>query len=158
MVSKRQQAILQGLVRRQTRPQRLVYRAKAILAATAGNSNAHIAQQLGLNRHTVRTWRRRWRSAVEDLAAAEAAGAEDKVLLARIEAVLDDAPRPGTPETFSAEQLAQIISVACEAPEASGRPVTHWTPRELAQEVMQRGIVERISVRTGGRFLKRSRS
>jgi putative transposase len=158
MVSNRQQAILHGLVRRQTSPQRLVYRAKAILAATAGNSNAHIAQQLGLNRHTVRTWRRRWRSAVEELAEAEAAGAEDKVLRARIEAVLDDAPRPGTPETFSAEQLTQIISVACEAPEASGRPVTHWTPRELAQEVMQCGIVERISVRTVGRFLKSSRS
>jgi putative transposase len=158
MVSNRQQAILHGLVRRQTSPQRLVYRAKAILAATAGNSNAHIAQQLGLNRNTVRTWRRRWWSAVENLAEAEAAGATDKVLLARIEAVLDDAPRPGTPETFSAEQLTQIIAVACEAPEASGRPVTHWTPRELTQEVIQRGIVERISVRTVGRFLKRSRS
>lgn len=157
-LSDRQQAILQGLVRRQTSPQRRVYRAKAILAAAAGNSNEHIARQLDLNRNTVRMWRRRWQLAIEELAEAEAAGAEDKVLRTRIEAVLDDAPRPGTPETFSAEQLTQIIAVACEAPEASGRPVTHWTPRELAQEVIQRGIVENISVRSVGRFLKRSRS
>jgi putative transposase len=157
-LSDRQQAVLQSLVRRQTSPQGRVYRAKAILAAAAGNSNEHIAQQLGLNRNTVCTWRRRWQLAIEALAEAEAAGAEDKALRARIGAVLDDAPRPGTPETFSAEQLTQIISVACEAPAASGRPVTHWTPRELAQEVIQRGIVERISVRTVGRFLKRSRS
>jgi putative transposase len=79
-------------------------------------------------------------------------------LRARIEAVLADAPRPGTPETFSAEQLTQIISVACESPQASGRLVTHWSPRELAQEVIHRGIVARISVRTVGRFLKRSRA
>lgn len=157
-LSDRQQVVLQRLVRRQTSPQRLVYRAKVILAAAAGKSNEHIAQQLGLNRHTVRTWRRRWRTAVAALTAAEAAGAEPKVLRARIAAVLDDAPRPGTPETFSAEQLTQIISVACESPEESGRPVTHWSPRELAAEVIQRGIVASISVRTVGRFLKRSRA
>ena len=67
-------------------------------------------------------------------------------------------PRPGTPGEFSAEQLAQIISVACESPEDAGRPVSHWTPRELAEEVIKRGIVKRISPRTVGRFLKRSRS
>jgi putative transposase len=157
-LSDRQQVVLQSLVRRQTSPQRLVSRAKVILAAAAGQSNEHIAQQLGLNRHTVRTWRRRWQSAVAALAEAEAAEAEAKVLRARIEAVLDDAPRPGTPGTFSAEQLTQIISVACESPAESGRPVTHWSPRELAAEVIQRGIVASISVRTVGRFLKRSRA
>jgi DNA-binding NarL/FixJ family response regulator len=48
-LSDRQQVVLQSLVRRQTRPQRLVSRAKVILAA-AGQSNEHIAQQLGLTR------------------------------------------------------------------------------------------------------------
>jgi putative transposase len=136
----------------------LVSRAKAILAAAAGKSNEHIAQQLGLHRHTVRTWRCRWQTAVAALAETEAAGAEAKVLRARIEAVLDDAPRPGAPQTFSAEQVTQIIAVACEAPAESGRPVSHWSPRELAAEVVQRGIVASISVRTVGRFLKRSRA
>jgi putative transposase len=72
--------------------------------------------------------------------------------------MLADAPRPGAPGDFSAEQLAQLISVACESPEDSGRPVTHWTPRELRDEVVKRGIVDTISTRTVGRFLKRSRS
>jgi DNA-directed RNA polymerase specialized sigma24 family protein len=58
-----QRAILEGLVRRSTSPQRLVWRAQTILAAAEGTPNAHIAQRLGLTRNTVRTWRERWRGA-----------------------------------------------------------------------------------------------
>jgi putative transposase len=68
--------------------------------------------------------------------------------------VLGDLPRPGCGGKFTAEQIAQILAVACEPPERSGRPVTHWTPRELADEVIKRGIVPAISVRHVGRFLK----
>jgi putative transposase len=71
-----------------------------------------------------------------------------------MEALLDDAPRSGSPGDFSAEQLTQLVSVACESPEDSGRPVTHWSPRELVDEVIKRGIVPHISPRTVGRFLK----
>ena len=42
--------------------------------------------------------------------------------------------------------------MACETPEKSGRPVSHWTPRKLADEVVKRGIVPSISVRHVGRF------
>lgn len=157
-LSAKQREILEHLMRRQTSSQRLIRRANTVLAAAAGTSNESIAVQLGLDRNTVRTWRYRWWSGAEVLAAAEAAGDSDKALRLRIEGLLDDAPRPGTPGAFSAEQLAQIISVACESPEDSGRPVSHWTPRELADEVIKRGIVKRISPRTVGRFLKRSRS
>ena len=45
--------------------------------------------------------------------------------------------------------------MACEKPEESGRPVTHWTNREIADEVMKRGIVEQISPRHAARFLKK---
>ncbi len=62
--------------------------------------------------------------------------------------------RSGVPPKFTAEQLTQIIAVACEEPEESGRPVTHWTPRELTEEVIQRGIVESISPRHIDRILK----
>ena len=55
--------------------------------------------------------------------------------------------RPGAPATFSAEQWCQIIALACEPPEASGRPISHWTPRELADEACKRGIVATISKR-----------
>jgi putative transposase len=156
-LSDKQQEILEHLIRRQTSSQRLIRRAKTVLAAADGASNESIALRLRLNRNTVRTWRHRWWLGADALATAEAAGDSDKALRLRIEGMLDDAPRPGTPGDFSAEQLAQIISVACESPEDSGRPVSHWAPRELADEVIKRGIVQTISPRTVGRVLKRSR-
>jgi transposase len=157
-LSDKQRELLEHLMRRQRSAQRLVRRAKTILAAADGSSNESIAVQLGIDRNTGRTWRHRWWLGAEALAAAEAAGDGDKALRRRIEGLLQEAPRPGTPGDFSAEQLAQIISVACESPEDSGRPVTHWTPRELRNEVLKRGIVPNISMRTVGRFFTRSRS
>ena len=68
--------------------------------------------------------------------------------------LLSDLPRAGVTPTFSAEQLTMIIAVACELPEESGRPVTHWTPRELVDEVVKRGIVDSISPRHIDRLLK----
>jgi len=157
-LSDKQRGLLEHLIRRQTSPQRLVRRAKTILAAADGASNESIAARFGLDRNTVRTWRYRWWLGSAALAAAEAAGDADKALRLRMESLLDDALRPGTPGECSAEPLAQLISVAGESPEASGRPVSHWTPRELADEVIKRGIVQRISPRTVGRFVKSSRS
>ncbi len=156
-LSARQRGLLEHLIRRQTSPQRLVRRAKTVLAAADGASNESIATRCGLSRNTVRTWRYRWGAGAAALAVAEGAGDTDKALRLRMEGLLDDAPRAGAPGEFRAEQLAQIISVACESPEDAGRPVSHWTPRELADEVIKRGIVKRISPRTVGRFLKRSR-
>jgi putative transposase len=52
----------------------------------------------------------------------------------------------------------QIIALACESPSEAGRPVSHWTPAELADEAVKRGIVEEISPRSVGRFLKRGYS
>jgi putative transposase len=49
------------------------------------------------------------------------------------------------------------MALACEDPKATGRPVSHWTPRELADEAVHRGIVLSISPRTVGRFLKGGR-
>jgi putative transposase len=121
-------------------------------------SNEQISQELGTSRNTVSLWRRRWWSDAQRLTAAQAAGDSDSALLKRIATLLGDAPRAGAPSPFSAEELAQIISVACESPADSGRPVTHWTPRELRDEVLKRGIVKSISTRTIGRFFKRSRS
>ena len=45
------------------------------------------------------------------------------------------------------------MAVACELPEQSDRPITHWTTRELADEVIKREIVPSISARTVGRIL-----
>lgn len=92
------------------------------------------------------------------MAAAEEGSLADKDLIRVIKDVLDDADRPGAPPTFSAEQVAQIIKIACEPPKDHGVPVTHWTPRELAAVVIARGIVESISERQVGRFLARATS
>jgi Homeodomain-like domain len=54
---------------------------------------------------------------------------------------LTDRPRSGTPATFTAEQIVQMVAAACEEPGESGRPVSHWTPREVAAEVRKRGTL-----------------
>jgi hypothetical protein len=50
------------------------------------------------------------------------------------------------------------MALACEDPKASSLPISHWTPTELAKEAIRRGIVESISPRSVGRFLKGGRS
>ena len=61
------------------------------------------------------------------------------------------------PKDLAAEQVCAIIALACEPPSASGRPITHWSQSELAREAVRRGVAERISQRSVGRMLKRSR-
>ncbi len=146
-----QQAVLLALVRRATCPQALALRARIILAAAAGQRNEPLARQLDCTPKTVRKWRARWADAAARLLAVD----DDAVALARAVAVaLADAPRPGAPGTFTAEQIIQIINLACRPPEQVGRPVTAWTPRELADEAVKQGLVGMISPRTVGRFLK----
>lgn len=70
---------------------------------------------------------------------------------------LSDAPRSGKPVRITAEQVCQIIELACERPERSGRPISQWTGREIADEVKSRGIVEQLSDRHAARLLKRGR-
>jgi len=50
---------------------------------------------------------------------------------------LADAERPGGPMRFSLEQILQLFAIACEPPEDYGRPISHWTPRELASEMVK---------------------
>lgn len=71
-----------------------------------------------------------------------------------VEELLSDKARAGAPATFSAEQIVQIIAISCEKPEDAGRPISHWSARELADEALKRQIVEQISRRSVGRFLK----
>lgn len=152
----RQEQILAKIIRRAQSPQNLVTRAKIIVQAATAARNTHIAADLQISLPTVRMWRERWLAATTQLREVEAV-ADDNELEAQVLVVLQDQPRPGTPATFSAEQICQIIAVACEQPEDSGRPITEWTAHELAAEVSQRGIVARISPRQVGRFLKGKR-
>lgn len=134
------QALL-TLIRAHKTPQHFSFRAQIILHLADGSNTREVARRVGTSRLTVRRWRRHW--------------------LARhtcsVPERLQDAPRPGAPPTFSVEQWCQIMALACEPPEASGRPISHWTPRELADEASQRRIVETISERHVGRFLQSGR-
>ncbi|WP_019503413.1 helix-turn-helix domain-containing protein [Pleurocapsa sp. PCC 7319] len=155
-LSKRQETLLQRIVRGTTNSYRLVRRAKLILAAASGGSNSSISRRLELDREQVRVWRERWRESTSKLTTAEEEQVTDKKLMALIEQILGDRPRPGTTKSFTVEQVVQIVAIACESPSKSERPVSHWTARELASEAVKRGIVEKISPRSVGRFLKRS--
>jgi putative transposase len=154
-LSDRLRGALEHLARRQTSSQRLVRRLQIVLAAAAGLNNEEIARRVALDRSTVRTWRMRWLAAAPRLEAAVSAGDDDRLLARLVSDALDDAPRAGAPPTFSAEQVVQIVALACAPPPGSDRPVSHWTPRELAEEAVTRHIVPAISPRSVGRFLKR---
>ena len=131
---------LQQIIRKRTEKQSIVLRANIILMADEGILYQDIAKEQGVQSNTVTNWTTRW----QELA--------DKPVQER----LQDRPRPGAPDTFSPEQLCRIIAISCESPEDYGRPITHWTHRELAEEVTKQGIVESISANYLGRLLKKT--
>lgn len=157
-VTERQRALLDRWIRNAaSTPHRLVVRSRIVLMSADGMQNREQAKRLGVHSQCVWRWRKRWAANQSRLAEAEV-DASEKDFTALVVAVLNDSPRPGCPTKFTAEELTQILSVACEPPSDSGRPVTHWTPRELSDEVIKRRIVDQISPRHIDRFLKRGAS
>jgi len=152
-ITERQQDILQTISRSVTAPSHLRQRASIIVLAFDGLLNEDIAERVGLTHRQVGRWRRRWANAWNQLIELECC--ESRAALRRaVEAVLSDEPRPGAPGKFTPEQVTQILAVACEPPEKSGRPITHWTVQELTEEVIQRGIVASISASQVYRYLR----
>src|SRR5271165_3712908 len=152
IITERQQVILHEFSRSRSESHFLVQRSTIILLAFAGLRNEQIALQVDLERHQIGIWRSRWAEAFDRLVLVECL--EDTTALRQaIRELLADTPRAGSPGKFTAEQLPQIFAAACEDPQKSGLPFTHWTHAELAKEVIKRGIVESISVRHLGRLL-----
>ena len=143
-LSETEQQALQQLVRRHHVRQQIALRGRIILAAAEGQSNAEIARALHTTLDTVRLWRKRWGDlqpiALDDLT---------------VEERLEDLPRPGAPARITPEQVCRITALACEKPEDSDRPITHWTAREVADEIIRRNIVTQISPRHAARLFKR---
>ncbi len=153
IVSEKQYAILEQIANAKTASQQLVQRAKIILLAFSEMLNMQIGDQVGLNRQQVGLWRRRWTDSWPALISIE--GNETHATLKRsIEQTLNDAPRSGSPGTFTGEQVTQILAVACETPGLSGRPIDCWTHRELTDEVIKRQIVSSISISQVGSYLR----
>ena len=158
VVSQRQRHILEKWGRAHQTGQQVTSRIQIVLEAANGAQNIEIAAKLGVDQQRVRRWRCRWADAFQHLSEAEEHGASERDLTALVNEVLSDAYRSGAPPKFTAEQMTQIIALACEKPEDSGYPVTHWTPKELVVEATKRNIVLSISVRHLDRFLKGSES
>ncbi len=93
-------------------------RARIVLAAAAGKTNAAIARELGVCTDTVRKWRR-------GFAAGRLAG-------------LKDAPRSGRPPVFTAADRAEAVALACALPAETGVPLSRWSGPELARELAAR--------------------
>src|SRR5437660_2654453 len=143
-LSEKEQEGLLHITKRHRSEQQVVLRARIVLAAVQGASNAQIARELKVNVDTVRLWRDRWVGLqgidLETLSIAER---------------LQDAPRPGVTPRITVEQRCQMAALACEAPSKAGRPISQWTGREIAEEVKARGIIEQISPRHAARLLKK---
>jgi hypothetical protein len=154
-LTQKQKRILEQIVRSSTAPRRLMQRARLILLAFAGQLNVDISGEIGLDRRQVGLWRRRWQASFDALVAIECRESQAAVHRA-IEDVLSDAPRAGSPGDFTAEQVTEILATACEEPNQSGLPIDDWTGRDLAAEVVRRGIVESISQSTVQRYLAQS--
>lgn len=135
-----QEAELGRLARAFKTPRKLAERAEMILLSAAGTPVREVARRLGVWPKTVRHWRARW-----------LCGGTDATVADR----LADAARPGAPATFTPEQICAIVALACERPEDSNLPLSHWSQSELAREAARRGIVDHISHGSVGRFLKK---
>jgi transposase len=153
-VSEKQWAVLQEFSRSRTVAKGIVQRALILVRGVQGLLNEQIAVEVGLNRQQVGVWRQRWREAWDSLCVWECT--EPHRLREAILEVLADAPRSGSPGKVTAEQVAQILAVACESPKLSGRPITRWTHRELRDEVIKRKIVASLSVAQVGRYLQQA--
>jgi transposase len=155
ILSAQEKAELERLSRRHSAPRRLVERARIILLAAQNQTVPAIATTLHLGANTVRKWIGRYTHPPPQTPAAQnsdtppAAALPPPSTLGR----LADAPRSGRPDTFTAEQVCALIALACEKPEDHGRPITHWTARELKDQAVQQAIVPNISVRHVNRLL-----
>jgi len=147
VLSEKEQETLTRISRRYRSEQQVAQRARIILAAAQGQSNAQIARELAINVDTARLWRDRW---------VGLQGIDLDTL--SITERLQDAPRPGKKPQITMEQRCQMAALACEAPSKAGRPISQWTGREIADEVMARGILQQISPRHAARLLKKGGS
>jgi putative transposase len=131
---------LQQLVNRHGTPQQIAKRARIILLADNGQNHRQIARELDIGRDMARSWRNRWLELVD----------RELPVIER----LQDAERSGAPATFRMEQVVELFALACSDPSNYGRAISHWTERELADEMVKQRLVESISSRHIGRLLE----
>lgn len=143
-LSQAEEQALEQLVNAHNTAQQIALRARIILTANQGLNNEQVGRTVQVGVDMVRQWRSRW-----------LAGQTIPLTELTAEERLQDLPRAGKPSAITADQLCQIAALACEKPEQSARPISHWSGREIADEIIKRGIVAQISPRHAARLLKR---
>lgn len=125
---------LRTLLRGGQVPVRMVTRARVLLKAGQGCTDAEIAAALEVGTATVSRVRKRF---VE----------------LGLEQALRERPRPGQRRKLSGKQEAHVIAVACSTP-----PEGHarWTLRLLAGKVVELGFTPSISPETVRQVLKKT--
>ena len=158
-VSELQSVILERISGQTTSSIREVQRSRMLLEMHKGSANTKVAVRLGLTPGQAKRWRLRWISYSESFSAIETKGGDhlSRDMERKIRECLADGARSGAPFIFTAEQYCQIIAIALEDPVESQRPISEWTPREIADEAEKRGIVSSISKSQVRLFLKGER-
>ena len=143
-LTERERQELNRLVARHTTGQQKADRARIVLKAAEGKNHTEIAKELNVSVDMARLWRRRWLAlqgvALDDVSVDER---------------LEDLPRPGAPTRLTLDQVCQMEQLACQQPDKAARPISQWTGREIADELIKRGIVDCISPRHAARLLKK---
>ena len=121
VLSDEQREQLVAWTRSMSMPQRLVLRARIVLASAAGLTNTAVAQRLGISLPTVGKWRSRF-------------------LALGVQGLHDDA-RPGRPRTYDDEKVATVINRALQAKPARS---STWSVRLMADaEGVSKSTVQR---------------
>lgn len=155
ILSEQQRQLLLSFSNSRKESKNHIQRSRIILLSSEGKTAIKIATSLGINPVTVSKWRGRWQAQADKLLTIERqSDTKPSTYRQAIKEVLNDAPRPGTPTKFTEEQLCQILAVACEKPEDSELPFSHWSLESLADELQKRGIVKSISTSHLAVFLK----
>ena len=159
-LSELEKSLLVKISRAHTSSIREVERSSMILTMSEGLGNKPAAAKTGFSIYQFRLRRARWLSFSAKFARLVSETDPKKLSYEMekcIRLCLTDLPRPGSPCTFTSEQYCRIIAISLESPELSNRPISEWTPREIADESIKRGIVPSISKSQVRSFLKGKR-
>lgn len=123
ILSSEERSTLERLIRSPKTAQRLVERAKIVLAAEAGKENQVIAAELKCSQERVRKWRNRFSTM-------------------RLAGIENDAPRSGRPPVVRTAKAKEIIERTLKS---KPKGQTHWSTRGMAKAVgVARMTVQRI--------------
>ena len=152
-LTEKQRDVLSQIVTSRTHRLDHIERAQIILLSSTLKPNVQISRELSISISTVKKWRKRWLKNEGRLLLVDE---KEKGInyVRKILEILSDEQRSGAPCTFTAEQVCQIMSLACERPEDSELPISHWSLNSLKNEIINRGIVETISRSRLAVFLK----